>query len=114
MSSTPTCRSFDNARHAAAMAGERPSSRRCETNDVSADSVPPCTNTQRSRGTPKRDAASAEQRISAAAWSRSQLEHIAFVYGNATIRLAADGSRISAAVIGLRVHAYGLATATSL
>ena len=30
------------------------------------------------------------------------------------MRLPADGSRISAAVIGVRDHAYGLATATSL
>ena len=39
---------------------------------------------------------------------------IAFVYGNAIIRLSAEGSRICVALFGVRSQAYGLSTATGL
>ena len=61
------------------MAGEDQKLSRSENSIVSWASVPAHGNTQRSRATPAASAAAAEQRISAAAWSRSQLEFMALV-----------------------------------
>ena len=57
--------------------------------------MPLCGNTQRSRGTPRASARSAEQRITAALCSTALFEFIRFVYGKPIILLSALGVRIS-------------------
>ncbi len=66
----------------------------------------------RSSATPARWAASYEQRMTAAPWSTSMLEHIRFAYGNTTMRLSGVTVRISSGEYAVRDHACGLPAAT--
>ena len=65
-------------------------------------------------GDAQRPALSTEHMISAAAMSTSLFEFMYFGYGKPTIRLFGAGVRISSAVFASRIHAFGLAAATSL
>ena len=80
------------------MAGVSANDQRLLTNWCSWQSVPACTNTHRSRGTPNDSAFSAEHMITAAAMSTSLFEFMYFVYGRPTIRFVGVGVRISSAV----------------
>src|SRR3954447_6305982 len=71
-------------------------------------------NTHWSSGTPKARARSTVHITMPAAWSTCSLDIMSLVYGKPTMRLAGEGFTIWSAVYGVRSHAYGLLTATSL
>jgi hypothetical protein len=79
------------------MAGEDTKSRRSDM-ERSLPSVPACTNTQRSFGTPRAAARSAEQTMTADDMSTSGFDTMRLVYGNPTSRLSGVGVVISSAV----------------
>ena len=71
-----------------------------------------CANTQRSRGTPAAAAASAQQRISAVAWSTWMFAVSRFRYGSETGRLSGVAASNSSASNCCRIRAWGFAAAT--
>ncbi len=70
-------------------------------------------NSHRLLSIPNATAASTEHSTSAAAWSTFHCEHIAFVYGVAIMRLAAEAVAMPDAVRGDQSQAHGLLPATS-
>ena len=83
-------------------------------NSVACPSVAEYGNTHRSWGTPSASAFSADVTMMAPPKSTKELAFIDFVYGSPTMRLLGEGVTISSAVIGVRTHACGFATATAL
>ena len=110
-SSRPTPARANAQLPAAAMAGELAKSWRSVRNGTSWASPAPWRKTQRSRGTPKASACSAEHMSSAPAWSTVAFELISLVYGKATIRLSGLGVPMASAVRGVRMAANSLCRA---
>ena len=96
------------------MAGQAWGSRRRSSERACPDSSPTRGKTQRSEGTPSREAVSAEQRSRAAAWSTVHWVECHLLYGKANGRFDGDGVAISRASIGAGNAARGLACATWL
>src|SRR5918994_190289 len=95
------------------MAGDAHNDSRSLKKKWSCASAPASGNASRSSGTPRSCAASYEHSSRAADSSTSMLAHIRLRYGKVTIRLSADGVRISSAENGTLDQAYGLPEATA-
>ena len=96
------------------MAGVRANVSRLETYGCSWQSVPESGNTQRSRLTPRRSAASTEHMMIAAAMSTSLLEFMYLRYGSPMRRLLGRRRADLLGVLASRIHAAGLSAATAL